>query len=44
MGVVQDFVEHPHFSTGLIPFIKYGQPALLGLLGLWLLKKRLSGK
>lgn len=43
-GVVQDFVEHPHFSTGLIPFIKYGQPALLGLLGLWLLKKRLSGK
>jgi uncharacterized protein with NAD-binding domain and iron-sulfur cluster len=40
MGVVEDFVIHPHFSHGLIPFIKYGQPALLGLLFLMMLRKR----
>ena len=34
MGIVEDYVEHPHFSTGLIPFIKYGQPALLALAAL----------
>lgn len=42
MGVVKDYVEHPHFSTGLIPFIKYGQPALLALLALRMLKKKIS--
>jgi hypothetical protein len=44
MGVVKDFVEHPHFSSGLIPFIKYGQPALLALLGLGMLKRKLSNR
>jgi 15-cis-phytoene desaturase len=43
-GVVADFVEHPHFSTGLIPFIKYGQPALMALLALMLLRKKLRKK
>jgi squalene-associated FAD-dependent desaturase len=42
LGVVKDYVEHPHFSTGLIPFIKYGQPALLALLALIMLRKRRS--
>jgi len=42
MEVVKDYVEHPHFSTGLIPFIKYGQPAIFALLALWMLRKRLS--
>jgi len=42
MGTVEDYVEHPHFSTGLIPFIKYGQPALFALAALWMLKKKLS--
>ena len=42
MGVVKDYVEHPHFSTGLIPFIKYGQPALLALLASRMLKKKIS--
>ena len=44
LGVVKDFTQHPHFSSGLIPFIKYGQPALLALLALGLLKKKLSAK
>jgi len=42
MQVVEDYVEHPHFSHGLIPFIKYGQPALLALLALRMLKNKLS--
>ena len=36
------FGQHPHFSHGLIPFIKYGQPALLALLALRMLKNKLS--
>jgi hypothetical protein len=40
-GMVEDFVIEPRFSTGLMPFLKYGQPALLGLLLLHLLRKRL---
>ncbi len=44
MGTVEDYVLHPHFSTGLIPLIKYGQPALLALLAMRMLKKRLNRK
>ncbi len=42
MGVVEDYVQHARFSHGLIPLLKYGQPALLALLGLRLLKNKLS--
>ncbi len=31
MGVSKDFVLHPHFNTGLIPFIQCGQAALPAL-------------
>ena len=41
-GTVKDFVDYPHFSHGLIPYLKYGQPALLGLLALRMLQKKLS--
>jgi uncharacterized protein with NAD-binding domain and iron-sulfur cluster len=42
LGVVEDFVIEPRFSSGLIPFLKYGQPALLGLLAMYLLRRRMK--
>lgn len=44
MGERKDFVLRPHFSSGLIPFIKYGQPAIMALLALRLLRKRRRAK
>jgi hypothetical protein len=43
MEVYEDLVLKPDFSSGLIPYIKYGQPAVLALLAMYLLKKKKAG-
>lgn len=43
-GEKKDFVLHPHFGAGLIPLLKYGQPALLALLALRYARRRRAGK
>ncbi|MDY6796138.1 MAG: FAD-dependent oxidoreductase [Actinomycetota bacterium] len=44
LGVYEDFVVEPRFGHGLIPFLKYGQPALLALLALWYMRRRASSR
>jgi squalene-associated FAD-dependent desaturase len=41
MGVVKDLVDRAEFGKGLIPLIKYGQPAMLGMLFACLLRRKL---